>query len=131
MKSPWSHVAIIMGDELGRHVIDATFTHGVSRRSLDDLIASSSKYEVRQISVPRPDRAYAFARRQLGKPYDTLGALGIAFDRNWQDDDSWFCSEFAEAALADGGARRFEHYAWRVTPLHSWMVAANLVSTST
>lgn len=132
MWSPWSHQALIMGDELGQHVIDATFMYGVARRSLTNILADATESSIREIEVPRPDRAYAFARRQLGKKYDTLGVLGIGLHRKWQDDDRWFCSELVEAALAAGGCSRFEtRYVNRVTPQHSWMVIAGVKFDST
>lgn len=123
MWSPWSHVALIMDDEEDA-VIDATFMHGgVQRRSLAEVLAKSTAHEFREIECPDAAAAYAFARAQLGKPYDTWGVLGIGLHRDWQDDSAWFCSEFVEAALAAGGTCRFIHRANRVTPQHSWMVA--------
>lgn len=119
--SSWAHVAPIIGDEADT-IIDATFTFGVSRRSLSQLLADSSKYEVKHVECPDPKAAYDFARAQLGKPYDTLGVLGIGLHRDWQRPSAWFCSELFEAMLAAGGNLRFVRHANRVTPQHSWMV---------
>jgi uncharacterized protein YycO len=58
-----------------------------------------------------------YAISQIGKPYDKSGILNFGLHRNWQSDDSWFCSELVEAS--------FEHGDWplldvdlasRVTP---------------
>lgn len=119
--SSWSHVAPIIDDE-DDMVIDATFKHGVARRSLSQLLADASKFEIKTIECPDPKAAFDFARDQLGKPYDTWGALGVGLHRDWQADDAWFCSEFFEAMAAAGGNRRFVNNANRVTPQHSWMV---------
>jgi hypothetical protein len=122
MWSPWSHEALVIGDEEDT-VIDATFRNGgVRRRSLSAVLAHSSRHEFRDISCPYPVLAYNFARSQIGVPYDTWGVLGIGLHRDWQAEDAWFCSEFAEAAVAAGGNQRFVNYPRRVNPQHSWMV---------
>jgi len=40
---------------------------------------------------------------QLGKPYDKTAIWGFATGRDWREDDSWFCSELAAAALEMAG----------------------------
>lgn len=120
--SAWSHEALVMED--GQTVIDATFTHGgVVQRPLADVLDTASKFDYRDIACPNPDGAYAFARSQLGKPYDVMGAIGLGLHRDWQRDDAWWCSEFVEAAIAAAGRVRFVNYPRRVTQQHSWMVA--------
>lgn len=119
--SPWSHVALVM--EGGESVIDATFAHGgVQQRRIADVLAASSVHEFRDIECPDPAAAYAFARSQLGKPYDWRGTLGLALHRDWQQDDAWWCSELVEACIAAGGRPRFVRYARRLTQQHSYMV---------
>lgn len=119
--SKWSHVALVMED--GQSVIDATFVHGgVMQRPLADVIATSSEHASRDIECPDPAAAYAFARSQIGKPYDTWGVLGVGLHRDWQKDDAWWCSEFVEACIAAGGNCRFVNNPRRVTQQHSWMV---------
>lgn len=46
---------------------------------------------------------YDFLRAQLGKPYDLTALAGAAFDRDWHQDDAWFCSELQAAALEHCG----------------------------
>jgi hypothetical protein len=41
----------------------------------------------------------AFLKAQIGKPYDITAIAGLAFDRNWRNAESWFCSELIAAAL--------------------------------
>jgi len=40
-----------------------------------------------------------FAYDQLGKPYDFMGIFGFATNRDWQEDDKWFCSEYVAGAI--------------------------------
>jgi len=65
-------------------------------------------------------QAYAWARTQAGKPYDLSAILGIAFDRNWRDENRWFCSELVAAAFEHVDApllsTRPSAYFWRITP---------------
>jgi uncharacterized protein YycO len=117
----WSHVSII---EDGANVIDSTFLHGgVRRRPLLDVVAASSHFEVVDLALPDEAAAIAWARSQIGKPYDWSAVLGILFRvGSWSDPSRWFCSEFAESAVLAGGLKRFREDASRITPEHSWMV---------
>lgn len=58
------------------------------------------------------------ARAQIGKPYDMTAIVGLFFNRDWRQPDSWFCSELveycfdaADCALLDD----HKHYN-RITP---------------
>ena len=44
-----------------------------------------------------------FLEAQIGKPYDKLAIAAFPFRRDWREDDSWFCSELAAAALEAAG----------------------------
>lgn len=50
---------------------------------------------------------HSFLRGQVGKPYDTWAIVSFyskrSSGRDWQADDSWFCSELIGAALAGCG----------------------------
>lgn len=46
---------------------------------------------------------FAFLHAQLGKPYDHLAIIGFIWNRNWRDDDAWYCSEVVAAALEEAG----------------------------
>ncbi len=39
------------------------------------------------------DAALAFLYAQIGKPYDMTAVFGFMLNRDWREDDSWFCSE--------------------------------------
>lgn len=44
-------------------------------------------------------RAYDWAHSQIGKPYDQTAIAGFVSGRDWQEDDSWFCSEYWASAI--------------------------------
>lgn len=117
--SDWSHCGIITPE---LRVIEARLFGGVIESSLTDVIARSSKHEI--IDIPCPDDAagLAWARTQLGKPYDLMGALGLGLNRKWENDDSWFCSEVLEMTVIKAGRRRFRSEAWRIDPQASYNV---------
>ncbi|WP_290906247.1 YiiX/YebB-like N1pC/P60 family cysteine hydrolase [Aquabacterium sp.] len=117
--SSWSHCGIVTPELT---VIEASAFHGVVERPWADFIADVSRYALKPLWVPDEAAAIAFARAQVGKRYDWPGVIGIALRRDWQERDSWFCSELIEAAAVAGGRQRFVNNAWRVTPQHSWMV---------
>ncbi len=117
--SVWSHNGIVMPN--GK-VIEARWPHGVVETDISEFIARSSHHLTRRIFCPVPRRAYEFAREQLGKPYDTIGVIGLGLRREWNRPDAWWCSELVEAAIEAGGNQRFRHDVRRVTPQHSWMV---------
>ena len=60
---------------------------------------------------------WEFLRLQEGKPYDQTAILAFAFQRDWREPDSWFCSELIAAGLLSCG--------W------FWHNLSNVVSTIT
>ena len=48
-------------------------------------------------------RYLEFIQSQLGKPYDSTGILSFVTGRDWQEDDSWFCSELVASGLEKCG----------------------------
>lgn len=46
---------------------------------------------------------YAHITSQEGKAFDFIGLVGIAFNRNWENTDKWFCSELVMWALKRAG----------------------------
>lgn len=116
--SAWSHVAVVDGDQ----VIEATASHGVIRRSRASLLSAFPRHLV--VDVPTlDDRAgLAWARTQIGKPYDDSALIGFLMPwRRWDEADKWFCSELAAAALVAAGWPVPEQ-PYRVTPgmLRDW-----------
>lgn len=66
------------------------------------------------------EKAYEWARTQLGKSYDFSAISGIAFNRDWHDPERWFCSELVAASFEAVGepllSTRPSAQVFRVTP---------------
>lgn len=96
--SRFSHVDLIMPD--GQTVVGSTaLAGGVHEYPLKDRIAESRSWAIYECDADG-DLVAKFARSQIGKAYDWLGCIGIAFHRDWQGGDKWFCSELSEWCLA-------------------------------
>jgi hypothetical protein len=76
------------------------------------------------------DRFQDFLRSQLGKPYDKTAILAFVAARDWQEKDSWFCSELQAAALVACGwfasplATEFNH----ITPRDLLLIVSGRVA---
>ena len=117
--SSWAHCGIVTPEGT---VIEARAFATVGERRVEDLQSHASKWTERLIEVPDPDAGIAWARTQIGKPYDYRGiAAFVGRNESWQDEDSWFCSELVEAAIAHAGRTRFLLQANRITPQMVWM----------
>jgi len=128
--SKWSHVGIVIDDET---VIESTFTHGgVKKVSLDTFKDRASAWII--VELPCVDRQAIIdaALSQEGKPYDWTGLAGILFhNRNWQEDDSWFCSELVAWAFTQGGSPLFiQETVNRITPQNLFMLYHTVVASS-
>jgi len=118
--SEYSHVDLVLDEDL---LIGAIAGDGVVLVNIKDRLAKSSKAVMMDVPVTDIQAAKAFAISQLGKDYDTWGALGIGLKRNWQDDDKWSCAEFATGILTIGGQRPFDSkFYHRIVPQHLLML---------
>ena len=91
---------------------------------------------VKRVVISCTDQQYvnflAFAQKQISKPYDKTAILGFAFDRDWREPDSWFCSELASAAFEAAGILKY-HLATtvnRITPEDLLLVCSVLTEVS-
>lgn len=116
----WSHCAIL--DQSRGVAIEALMFRGVVETPLAHWILRYPSYEVVQIACPVPALAMDFARQQVGKGYDYLGAFGVPWRSPWHHPGRWYCSELVEAALAHGGRLRWRLEARGVSPMESWLV---------
>jgi hypothetical protein len=93
----------------GEYVIEASLTHGVRRVLAVEAMKGATITEVVQYEVPDAEAGLKFARSQVGKKYDFKGAFGLALrpDREYTEDDSWFCFELAAATLKAAGRDSF------------------------
>lgn len=116
--SRWSHCAIVDGD----HVIESTARRGVHRRPKALFMADYPQAEQVDIPCCDDDAGLRWARAQIGLPYDWTAIAGFVLRRDWQEPDSWFCSELAEGAVRAAGRVRFRSELSRITPQHVWML---------
>lgn len=97
-----SHVEAVMRDGtlLGAHAAG-----GVMERPRDyDTGEFSREQFVDLRSSPEMEDTFeAFLRAQVGRPYDFSAILAFVARRDWQEPDSWFCSELQAAALVTCG----------------------------
>lgn len=119
MWSKYSHAAILDGSV----VTDTTFWQGgVKQHFAEDFFKHYTRYELRDIDVSEP-MARNWLVAQVGKKYDWTALLSWVVRRDWQEDDSWFCSELCEAMISLFGVPRFRETAARISPRHQEMLA--------
>lgn len=108
-----SHCLIKDGD----YFIEASMEHGVRRALADEALKSLTVVDTITYNVSNAEAGIAFARSQVGKSYDFKGAFGIALapDRDWTQDDKWFCFELAAATLAKAGRNDFREDAGHIS----------------
>ena len=102
----WSHVDAILpdGSLLGARIdIIGGLAAGVQIRP-----PNYTKFEATQkVSIPCTDEIHkahiGFLLDQVGKPYDSTAIVAFVLDRNWREDDSWFCSELQAASGEKSG----------------------------
>lgn len=116
--SDWSHVQVFKDDNT---LIGASWPHGVVTEILADRLALASKASVMIIPTSDEPSALAFLEAQLGQPYDTVGMLGLAIHRDWQEANAWWCSELVAAVVQAGGTKLFrDGVIKRITPQDLW-----------
>lgn len=123
MWSEWSHSAI--WDEELDVVTHSTFWgDGVHESHTNEFFEEYTKYEtqVLHVSPELVPAARAWLREQVGKRYDATALVGIYFRRDWQEDDSWFCSELTEKFIQLFVGARFRTTVNRITPAHQAML---------
>lgn len=117
--SRWSHVAIIDGED----VIESIALHGVVRSKLADRQRQDVRWQIVELPCANPQAVIAVACSQLGMPYDYTAVLGLGLHRDWQETDSWFCSELVAWAFDMAGLPLFRQEAvHRITPQYLWML---------
>lgn len=106
-RSEWSHAGFYHDGRTFSAMLD-----GVKWRDVN------KKAKMLFLDVDGVDRALDWALTQEGKPYDRSAILGIALDRDWAEEDSWFCSELVAASFLKTGNNLFNMMAKasRITP---------------
>lgn len=121
MWSPWCHSAL--WDDEKKVVYDSTLAqHGV--KVTDELAWFSAypEHEIRDLVIKDVEASRQWLKEQVGKPYDWTAILGMVFDRNWKEDNAWFCSEMTETYRSLWGVPVFRENARRITPYHQSIV---------
>lgn len=107
--SPASHVIVV--DGASGYGMEASASHGVRRAPLADMLKGLTVVQAIDYQVPNAESGLSWMRQQTAKgaKYDFKGALGLGLgtDRNWQDDDSWFCFEYFCKGLVEAGRPTF------------------------
>ena len=116
----WGHCGIY--DVERGVVIEALLIRGVVETPIETWYSRYPYYTQVGIDCPDADKALNFARLQVGKPYDYLGAFSVPWRTSWNDLLRWYCSELVEAALAAGGRLRWRLTKHGISPTESWLV---------
>jgi hypothetical protein len=123
-----THVETVMPD--GRW-LGARFKGGVLARPANydhDKVSKQVFVEI-PCTEHQAELYYEFMERQLNKPYDVTGIIGILFQRNWRERAAWFCSELVVAGLCYCGILP-EHIAIilnHVTPRDAMLIVSCLL----
>src|SRR6185437_992098 len=51
----------------------------------------------KEVSGEQAFEVYRYAYKQINKKYDHLAILAFVTNRDWREDDCWFCSELVAA----------------------------------
>lgn len=103
-----SHVEAVMPDGT---LLGAHYEGGVQARAPDydkgkftrELFIDLPSIEDATHPWGMEDRFHNFLHAQVGKPYDVEAIAAFVARRDWQEPDSWFCSELQAAALVACG----------------------------
>lgn len=120
MWSKWSHSAIY--DPSTQQVYHATLWRGVHKTPAAEFFGLYTSIKFQEIRVLHYDDAVSWLELQVGKKYDWTALLSWVVRREWDEPDSWFCSELTEAFRTLFERRRFSVRASRITPQHQDMV---------
>lgn len=102
-----SHCFIVDGEL----VYEANLTTGVRCIDMETALKGATIVKTIVYNVTDRLKGIEFIKSQLGKPYDLKGAFGLSLnpDRDWANDNKWFCYELASAALRAAGRDEFEN----------------------
>lgn len=87
-------------------IIESTLSHGgVNLATARDFKARAKNWILVELEQEVEDFELmaAIAKSKLGKPYDYTGILGLGVNRDWQEQNSWFCSEDVADTLKTSG----------------------------
>ena len=127
--SKWSHCAFILPD--GRIIESSAMRGGVVTDTLDNFKKRAKEWAIADYYCENPQLAYEFFLSQQGKKYDYTGLIGYAIkDRDFQENDAWFCSEVGETSFIKGGTSHFKSKRSNVSPKDLWQHKRRILLSS-
>lgn len=98
---PYTHVELVMDD--GRLL--GAMGDGVKARpqGYDSGRFLQEKFLTIKMTADQETVFTFFLNQQIGKPYDRLAVTAFFVGRDWQEPDSWDCSELIASGLASCG----------------------------
>lgn len=120
---PWSHVDAVLDDGT---LLGARADGGVAIRP-SSYTGADKTCRADIPCTPEQEAAfYRFLALQIGKPYDMTGIIGFVADRNWRQDDSWFCRELVTAAEEQCGLFPYPLVspANKITPTDAYLLSS-------
>lgn len=106
-RSPYSHASLVYADGQGRPTdlsIEAREFRGVRRHQITpEEWKVVDLFRVEGVTAAMWHDAFAFAERQLSKNYDWRGVARFVTRVPARENDRWFCSELACAAIRYAG----------------------------
>lgn len=122
---PFSHTALLLDNTT---IQEATFQGGVHKASLKSLKARSNSGIIVKVPVKNRDSVFALADLIDGAPYDFKGALGIGFNRNWQESSDYWCSEANYFCIHGAGNEYYRKESLTfIAPIHLYMLNFEIV----
>ncbi len=102
----------------------ALSTKGVRIEKLSTFLSRATDYLIvkldQQINDVQHTSVVSLSYHYSGTPYDLMGAIGLGFNANWQDDDSFWCSEWVAFVFkAIGMNLPYLNDIHRITPMHN------------
>ena len=101
-----SHVYVVYNDE---EYVEAVFPKGVQKVKKEKALKGLKVVKTKTYKVPNKEAGMQFLQEQIGKKYDTKAAIGLGLDqdRDWNDDEKWYCYELAAGVLRASGLKIF------------------------
>jgi Permuted papain-like amidase enzyme, YaeF/YiiX, C92 family len=109
----YSHVALVLsadpsnGDAV---IIESTLSgKGVKLSTVSAFKKRAKNWELvelkEQVTQDQFDMMQIVACRELNKPYDLKGIIGLGIGRNWEQPSDWWCSELVAYILKKIGMK--------------------------
>jgi len=95
-----SHADLVMPNHT---LLGARTDGGVQARPGNYLGTTTRWVFSKEVSGEQAFEVYRYAYKQINKKYDHLAILAFVTNRDWREDDCWFCSELVAACLEVGG----------------------------